>query len=88
MIAKSVTYRKNMKMTERKKKHRQHTNVTMDGRGHLRVGGIVIPYYPAYMWGGMGSGTTNADTTTTEGAGHDGNTGADGGSGTDGGGSM
>jgi len=49
---------------------------------------MVIPYYPAYMWGGIGSGTTNADTTITEGAGHNGNTGADGASGADGGGSL
>lgn len=68
-------------------KHRQHKDVAMNERGFLRIGGMVIPYWPAYMWGGMGSGTTNADTTTTEGAGN-GNTGADGGSGTDGGGSL
>ena len=82
MIAKSATYRKTTKMTERKKKHRQYKNVSMNDRGFLRVGGIVLPYYPAYMWGGMGSGTTNAGTITTEGAGQDGNAGADGGSGT------
>lgn len=70
------------------KKHRQHKNVSMNKRGHLRIGGVVIPYWPAYMWGGTGSGTTNVDTTTTEGAGQDGNTGADGGSGADGAGSM
>lgn len=68
-------------------KHRQHKDVAMNERGFLRIGGMVIPYWPAYMWGGMGSGTTNADTTTTEGAGN-GNTGADGGSGADGGGSL
>jgi len=68
-------------------KHRQHKSVSMNKRGFLRIGGVVIPYYPAYMWGGIGSGTTNADTTTTEGAGN-GNTGADGGSGADGGGSL
>jgi hypothetical protein len=63
-------------------KHRQHKRVSMNKRGFLRIGGVVIPYYPAYMWGGMGSGTTNAGTITTEGAGQDGNAGADGGSGT------
>ena len=72
-----------MKMT----KHRQHKSVSMNKRGFLRIGGMVIPYYPAYMWGGIGSGTTNADTTTTDGAGN-GNTGADSGSGADGGGSL
>lgn len=68
-------------------KHRQHKDVAMNERGFLRIGGMVIPYWPAYMWGGIGSGTTNADTTTTEGAGN-GNTGADSGSGADGGGSL
>lgn len=75
-------------MTE-KKKHRQHANVSMNRRGHLRIGGIVLPYYPAYYWGGMGSGTTNASTITTEGANHAGDTGTgDSGAGTDGGGSL
>ena len=69
-------------------KHRQHKDVAMNERGFLRIGGMVIPYWPAYMWGGMGSGTTNADTTTTEGAGHNGYTGADGASGADVGGSL
>ena len=69
-------------------KHRQHKDVAMNKRGFLRIGGMVIPYWPAYMWGGMGSGTTNADTTTTEGAGHNGYTGADGASGADGGGPL
>ena len=68
-------------MTEKKKKHRQHHGVFMNDRGILRVGGMNIPYYPAYSWGGMWSGTTNADTTTSEGTGNDGNSGADGGSG-------
>lgn len=54
-------------MTEKSKKHRQHKDVSMNSRGVLRVGGMNIPYYPAYMWGGMWSGTTNADTTTSEG---------------------
>ncbi len=49
------------------KKHRQHKNVSMNSRGFLRIGGMVLPYYPAYYWGGMGSGTTNASTITTEG---------------------
>ena len=70
-------------MTEKKKKHRQHRDVSMNSRGVLRVGGMNIPYYPAYMWGGMWSGTTNADTTTSEGAQNagDAGAGADGGSG-------
>lgn len=70
-------------MTDKKKKHRQHKDVSMNSRGILRVGGMNIPYYPAYMWGGMWSGTTNADTTTSEGdhnAGDSGS-GADGGAG-------
>lgn len=61
---------------QEKKKHRQHKNVSMNNRGILRVGGMNIPYYPAYMWGGMWSGTTNADTTTSEGAQNAGDTGA------------
>lgn len=70
-------------MTEKKKKHRQHKDVSMNSRGVLRVGGMNIPYYPAYMWGGMWSGTTNADTTTSEGAQNAGDAGAgsDGGAG-------
>lgn len=75
-------------MTE-KKKHRQHANVSMNSRGFLRIGGLVLPYYPAYYWGGMGSGTTNASTITTEGGNHGGNSGAgDSGAGADGGGSL
>lgn len=68
-------------MSHKKVKHRQHANVTMNDRGFLRVGGMSIPYYPAYTWGGLWSGMTYADTTTSEGAGNDGNSGADGGSG-------
>ena len=60
----------------------------MNDRGFLRVGGIVLPYYPAYMWGGMGSGTTNADTTTSEGAQNAGADAGTSGAGTDGGGSL
>lgn len=78
-----------MIMKNKKKRHRQHDNVSMNERGHLRIGGVVIPYYPAYTWGGMGSGTTNADTTTSEGAEHAGtDAGSTAGSGSDGGGSL
>jgi len=61
-------------MTEHKK-HRQHENVSMNERGYLRIGGLVLPYYPAYYWGGMDSGTTNASTITTEGGNHAGDAG-------------
>lgn len=48
-------------MTE-KSNPRQYENVSMNSRGFLKIGGIVLPYYPAYEWNGMGSGTTNAST--------------------------
>jgi hypothetical protein len=73
------------------KKHRQHKNVSMDQRGHLKLGGVVLPYYPAYYWNGMYSGTTNAGTitTATEGGNHAGDAGTgDGGAGADSGGSL
>lgn len=73
-------------MTE--KKHRQHKDVSMNSRGILQVGGMNIPYYPAYMWGGMWSGTTNADTTTSGGDKDAGNASADSGASTDSGGSL
>lgn len=60
----------------------------MNTRGHLTIGGVVLPYYPAYYWGGMGSGTTNADTTTSEGDKGAGDSSASAGASTDGGGSM
>lgn len=49
------------------KSPRQYDNVSMDSRGFLKIGGIVLPYYPAYEWNGMGSGTTSASTITTKG---------------------
>jgi hypothetical protein len=74
-------------MTEKKKKHRQHKDVSMNSRGILRVGGMSIPYYPAYMWGGMWSDNKDSDTTTNEGdhnAGDSGASSGDGGSGSNG----
>jgi hypothetical protein len=35
----------------KKKKHRQHKNVYLNSKRSIRVGGIVVPYWPAY-WGG------------------------------------
>jgi len=40
----------------------------------LRVGGVVVPYWPSY-WGGMGY--PNNTVTNPEGAGNDNNSGAD-----------
>jgi hypothetical protein len=43
----------------------------------LRVGGVVVPYWPSY-WGGMGYPN---DVTNHEGAGNDNNSGSDSGAG-------
>jgi hypothetical protein len=70
------------------KKHRQHKHVTLNSKLGLRVGGVVIPYWPSY-WGGMsGIGDVQHGQTTTEGAQNDNNGSADAGTGADASGSM
>jgi len=70
-----------------KKKHRQHKKVTVNSRLGLRVGGVVVPYWPAY-WGGVGGGTAQHGQTTTEGAQNDNSGSSDAGAGADSSGSM
>ena len=55
------------------KKHRQHKRVELNRRSGLRVGGVVVPYWPAYYWGGNGANpqpdsddTGNSTGTTAE----------------------
>jgi hypothetical protein len=70
------------------KKHRQHKRVSVDSRIGLRVGGVVVPYWPAY-WGGVtGAGDAHHGHTTTEGANNDSGGYSDAGSGSDSSGSM
>jgi hypothetical protein len=69
------------------KKHRQHKLVDTDSRIGLRVGGVVVPYWPAY-WGGIGGGSVHHGQTTTEGAQNDNSGSADAGAGADASGSM
>ena len=74
------------------KKHRQHKHVTLNSRRGLRVGGVVIPYWPSY-WGGIGGmGTAQGGQTTNEqtneGAQNDNSGSADAGAGADASGSM
>jgi hypothetical protein len=42
----------------------------------LRVGGVVVPYWPSY-WGGMGYYGNSTNVTNQGGAGNDTNSGAD-----------
>jgi hypothetical protein len=61
------------------KKHRQHKRVELNRRSGLRVGGVVVPYWPAYYWGGNGANPQpNLDDTetTTDGAANAGDAGA------------
>lgn len=65
------------------KKHRQHKRVELNRRSGLRVGGVVVPYWPAYYWGGNGANpqpdsddTGNSTGTTTDGAANAGDAGA------------
>ena len=70
------------------KKHRQHKHVTLNSHRGLRVGGVVIPYWPSY-WGGMsGMGNAQGGQTTNEGAQNDNSGSADSGAGADASGSM
>jgi len=69
------------------KKHRQHKRVIVNSRLGLRVGGVVVPYWPAY-WGGIGGGTVHHGQTTNEGAQNDNSGSADAGAGADASGSM
>lgn len=70
------------------KKHRQHKKVTLNSRRGLRVGGVVVPYWPAY-WGGIGGmGNVQGGQTTNEGAQNDNSGSADSGAGADASGSM
>lgn len=64
----------------KKKKHRQHKDVYLGSRGGIRIGGVVVPYWPAY-WGGpshseQGAHNGNRDETSGNSAG-DGSGGAD-----------
>lgn len=70
-----------------KKKHRQHKNVELNRRQGLRVGGVVVPYWPSYYWGGGGvnpnpqpdsDNTGDSTGTTTDGAANAGDAGASG----------
>lgn len=76
--------RKNI-MTKKKNKHSQHKRVNLNSQLGLRVGGIVVPYWPAY-WGGVGGGTVHHGQTT-EGEQND-NSSSDASTGTDSGGQM
>jgi len=65
------------------KKHRQHKHVEINRRSGLRVGGVVVPYWPAYYWGGSGANpqpdsdnTGDSTGTTTDGTANAGDSGA------------
>lgn len=65
------------------KKHRQHKHVDMNRRRGLRVGGVVVPYWPSYYWGGGGmnpqpdsNNTGDSSGTTTDGTANAGDSGA------------
>ena len=55
---------------KKKKKvlHRQIHSVTLSNAMGLRVGGVVVPYYPSYWGGGFGGGGINYGSNTNEGA--------------------
>ena len=69
------------------KKHRQHKKVELNTRRGLRVGGVVVPYWPSY-WGGIGGGDVHHGHTTNEGAHNDSSGSSDSGAGADSSGSM
>jgi hypothetical protein len=70
------------------KKHRQHRHVTLNSRRGLRVGGVVVPYWPSY-WGGVGgAGDVHHGQTTNEGASNDSSGSSDTGAGADASGQM
>ena len=70
-----------------KKKHRQHKKITVNSQLGLRVGGVVVPYWPAY-WGGIGDGNVHHGQTTNEGAQNDSSGSSDAGAGADSSGQM
>jgi hypothetical protein len=61
--------RKNI-MKKKRNNHRQHRDIGLNNQLGLRVGGIVVPYWPSY-WGGIGGGSAHHGQTTTEGAQND-----------------
>ena len=70
------------------KKHRQHKRVILNSRRGLRVGGVVVPYWPAY-WGGFGgTGDVHHGQTNNEGGNNDSSGSSDSGAGADSSGSM